>query len=77
MPYKELKKLAEGLENFPDIFILSDEIYSRIIFDNNKHVSLKSFSEIKDRVIVLDGWSKNFCNDWLETRLWNIPKENF
>ncbi len=60
VPYNELKKLALGLEKFPNVFILSDEIYSRILFDKNKHTSLLSFPEIKDRVIVLDGWSKTY-----------------
>ena len=61
VPYAELKKLAEGLLKFPNVYILSDEIYSRILFDDNKHQSLLSFEEIKDRVIVLDGWSKTFA----------------
>ena len=61
VPYEELKKLADGLEKFPNLFILSDEIYSRILFDEHKHHSLKSFSQISDRVIVLDGWSKTYA----------------
>ena len=61
VPYEELKKLAEGLEKFPNLFVLSDEIYSRILFDEHKHHSLKSFSQISDRVIVLDGWSKTYA----------------
>lgn len=61
VPYEELKKLADGLERFPNLFVLSDEIYSRILFDEHKHHSLKSFSQISDRVIVLDGWSKTYA----------------
>ena len=57
----EWKKLANGLEKYPNLFILSDEIYSRILFDGLKHVSLKSFPQITDRVIVLDGWSKTYA----------------
>ncbi len=60
VPKEELEKLAQGLLNFPNVYVLSDEIYSRILFDKNKHVSLKSFPEIADRVIVLDGWSKTY-----------------
>ena len=56
----ELKKLAEGLLKFPKVHILSDEIYSRILFDNHKHLSPLKFKEIRDRVIVLDGWSKTY-----------------
>ncbi len=53
-------KLIKGLEKHPNVFILSDEIYSRILFDDNEHISLMSFPEIRDRVIVLDGWSKTY-----------------
>ncbi len=56
----ELIKLAEGLLKFPKVYVLSDEIYSRILFDNHKHLSPLKFKEIKDRVIVLDGWSKTY-----------------
>ena len=61
VPLIELEKLANGLEKYPNLFILSDEIYSRILFDGLKHVSLKSFPQITDRVIVLDGWSKTYA----------------
>ena len=61
VPIKELEKLANGLEKYPNLFILSDEIYSRILFDDHKHISLKSFPQITDRVIVLDGWSKTYA----------------
>ena len=60
VPKSEYIKLIEGLEKYPDVYILSDEIYSRILFDNNEHISLKGFPEIEDRVIVLDGWSKTY-----------------
>ena len=60
VPKTELEKLAKGLVAHPNVYILSDEIYSRILFDENEHVSLKSFPEISDRVIVLDGWSKTY-----------------
>ena len=56
----ELIKLAEGLLKFPKVYVLSDEIYSRILFDNHKHLSPLKFEEIRDRVIVLDGWSKTY-----------------
>ena len=60
VPKIELEKLANGLLDYPNVYILSDEIYSRILFDENQHISLKSFPEISDRVIVLDGWSKTY-----------------
>ena len=58
---KEFEKLVDGLAKYPNIFILSDEIYSRITFENNKHKSLLSYPQIKDQVIVLDGWSKTYA----------------
>ncbi len=61
VPEKEFEKLANGLAKHPNVYILSDEIYSRIIFDDNKHKSLLSFPQIKDQVIVLDGWSKTYA----------------
>ena len=60
VPEKELKKLSEGLLKHLKVFILSDEIYSRILFDNHKHHSLLKYKELKERVIVLDGWSKTY-----------------
>ena len=60
VPESELAKLVKGLLKFPNVYILSDEIYSRILFDDNRHISLKSFTEISERVIVLDGWSKTY-----------------
>ena len=77
VPYSELKKLAEGLLKFPNVYILSDEIYSRILFDDNKHQSLLSFEEIKDRVIVLDGWSKTFAMTGWRLGYGIFPKKVF
>ncbi len=57
----ELKKLAVGLKQHPDVYILSDEIYSRMTYDGLAHVSMLSFPEIRDRLIVLDGWSKTYA----------------
>lgn len=57
----ELRKLAAGLKDHPDVYILSDEIYSRMTYDGLDHVSMLSFPEIRDRLIVLDGWSKTYA----------------
>ena len=58
---KEIEKLIVGLEKHPHVAILSDEIYSRITYDNFEHVSLLEFEEIHDRLILLDGWSKTYA----------------
>ncbi len=60
VPEKELSKLSEGLLKYPKVFVLSDEIYSRILFDNHRHHSLLKYKELRERVIVLDGWSKTY-----------------
>ncbi len=57
----ELDKLAEGLAAYPDIAILSDEIYSQMLYDGRRHVSLMLYEAIRDRVILLDGWSKTYA----------------
>ena len=73
----ELIKLAECLLKFPKVFILSDEIYSRILFDNHKHISPLKFKEIRDRVIVLDGWSKTYSMTGWRLGYGIYPKEIF
>lgn len=60
VPKSEIDKLVDGLQNFPHVAILSDEIYSRICYDE-QHVSLLSYPEIRDRLILLDGWSKTYA----------------
>jgi len=57
----ELDKLVAGLEQWPEVAILSDEIYSRIVYDNQPHISLLSYPAIRDRLILLDGWSKTYA----------------
>ena len=57
----ELDTLVEGLAAYPDIAILSDEIYSQMLHDGRRHVSLMRYESIRDRVILLDGWSKTYA----------------
>jgi len=57
----ELKELAAVLLEFPDILVLSDEIYEYIIFDG-EHVSIAAAEpKLKNRVIVVNGFSKGFA----------------
>mgnify|MGYP006132025659 FL=1 len=57
----ELDKLVAGLATNPHIAVLSDEIYSQMLYEGRKHVSLLSYPEIRDQVIMLDGWSKAYA----------------
>ena len=61
VPKAELDKLVAGLERFPKVAVLSDEIYSEILYDGARHVSLLTYPSIADRVILLDGWSKTYA----------------
>jgi aspartate/methionine/tyrosine aminotransferase len=58
---KEFDKLVEGLEAHPQVCVLSDEIYSRMTYDEREHVSLLDYKELEDRLILLDGWSKTYA----------------
>ena len=60
-PKSEVDKLVEGLKNHPHVALLSDEIYSQMLYDGRTHVSLLQYPEIRDRLIVLDGWSKTYA----------------
>ncbi len=61
VPKIELEKLAKGLEKFPNIVLMSDEIYDQFCFGDNKFTSMLEFSEIRDRLIILNGWSKTYA----------------
>jgi aspartate/methionine/tyrosine aminotransferase len=60
-PKAEIDKLVAGLAAYPDVAILSDEIYDQMLYDGEQHVSLLSYPEIRDRLIVLNGWSKTYA----------------
>ncbi|MCY4129887.1 MAG: pyridoxal phosphate-dependent aminotransferase [Gammaproteobacteria bacterium] len=61
VPKAEIDKLVEGLEAFPNAVIMSDEIYARICYGDEDHVSLLRYPQIRDRLILLDGWSKTYA----------------
>jgi len=60
-PKAEIDRLVAGLSAHPHVTILSDEIYSQLLYDGRQHVSLLSYPEIRDRLILLDGWSKTYA----------------
>jgi aspartate/methionine/tyrosine aminotransferase len=57
----ELDKFVSQISKYPSIAILSDEIYSHMTYGNLGHISLLQYPEIKDQLIMLDGWSKTFA----------------
>ena len=79
---KIIDKIAEGLKKFPEVAIMSDEIYSRQIFDNKKMPTFFNYPDLFDRLIVLDGWSKAYSmtgwrlgwSVWPESLIENVVK---
>jgi aspartate aminotransferase len=61
VPKEELDALVAGLERHPQVMVLSDEIYARMVYDNMPHASMTVYPEIEDRLILLDGWSKTYA----------------
>jgi aspartate/methionine/tyrosine aminotransferase len=56
-----MEKLARGLDAHPGVAILSDEIYSHLVFDEAAFASILQFPNLRERAILLDGWSKTFA----------------
>jgi len=57
--FAEMKAIAEVIAKHPDLVVISDEIYEHILFEGS-HVSLASFPEIKNQVVIINGVSKGF-----------------
>src|SRR5687768_91458 len=60
-PRAEIEKLVKGLAAWPRVAILSDEIYDVMTYDGEEHVSLLTYPEIRDRLILLNGFSKTWA----------------
>lgn len=60
-PKESLEEVLAALKDRPDVWILSDEIYSRMLYDGHEHFSPLQDPEIRDRCILLDGWSKTYA----------------
>ena len=57
----EFDRLVAGLADWPDVTVMSDEIYGQLLYDNHEHVSLLAYPELRDRTVLLDGWSKTYA----------------
>ena len=57
---EELKAIADVLAKHPHVYVLSDEIYELITFED-KFESLAQFEEIRDRIIIINGVSKGYA----------------
>ena len=73
-PKAEIDALVAGLARHPHVVILSDEIYDQFLFDGEAHTTLLAYPEIRDRLILLNGWSKTYAmTGWrLGWSLWPV-----
>lgn len=60
IPKEELEKIAEVVKK-NKLWVLSDEVYCELVYDDHKHVSIGSLPGMKDYTIVLNGFSKAFA----------------
>ena len=60
-PRAEVDALVAGLAEHPGVAVMSDEIYDQMLYDGEEHVSLLTYPEIRDRLILLNGWSKTYA----------------
>src|SRR5579864_609337 len=60
-PKPEIDKFVAGLARSPDVAVLSDEIYGQMTYDGLAHQTLLAYPEIRERLILLDGWSKTYA----------------
>jgi aspartate/methionine/tyrosine aminotransferase len=56
----DIDRIAAILKRFPDVVVLSDEIYSEILYEG-KHHSIAALPGMKDRTVILDGFSKTYA----------------
>jgi len=60
IPETDLKRIAEiALEN--DIVVMADEIYKDMYYGDQEHVSITKFPGMRDRTVILDGFSKSYA----------------
>ncbi|MGB3502499.1 MAG: pyridoxal phosphate-dependent aminotransferase [Mesorhizobium sp.] len=60
-PKAEIDRLASGLERHPYVAVMSDEIYDVMTYDGERATSLLAYPALRDRLIVLNGWSKTWA----------------
>lgn len=71
---EELKALADVFVKYPDIVIISDEIYEYINYIG-RHESIAQFTELRDRVVVVNGFAKGFAMTGWRLGYMAAPKE--
>jgi aspartate/methionine/tyrosine aminotransferase len=57
---QDIENLARVLQDYPDVWVLSDEIYSKTLYEG-EHVSIARFGSMAERTVILDGFSKTYA----------------
>ncbi len=60
LPRPDIERIANAIGD-RNIMVLSDEIYSRLLFDGEQHFSIMSVPGMQERTILLDGFSKTYA----------------
>lgn len=60
LPRRDIERIANAIGD-RNIMVLSDEIYSRLLFDGGQHFSIMSVPGMQERTILLDGFSKTYA----------------
>jgi aspartate/methionine/tyrosine aminotransferase len=60
-PKAQVDKFVAGMEKWPQVAVMSDEIYDQLIYDGEQHVTLLNYPSLRDRLILLNGWSKTYA----------------
>ena len=73
---QELQKLADVLLKFPQVLIMSDDIYEKVIYDDLEFSTIASVEpKLKDRCLTLNGVSKSYCMTGWRSGYCGAPKE--
>jgi aminotransferase len=59
-PPAMIREIAE-IARRHDLIVISDEIYEKLVYEGNEHLSIGSIPEVRDRVITLNGFSKSYA----------------
>ncbi len=60
-PRAEVEKFVAGMGKWPEVAVMSDEIYDQLTYDGQEHVTLLNYPTLRDRLILLNGWSKTYA----------------
>jgi aspartate/methionine/tyrosine aminotransferase len=60
LPPEDIRKIGEMLAEHPQVWILSDEIYSKTIYEGT-HASVAAVGDLRERTVILDGFSKTYA----------------